>query len=310
MANKIALPVAGGLLSGLMLGALMTGIPGAMFFLYAVPLPLFLAGLSLGTVACAIAVGAGTGAALMLGGLAVGGLFLAVFGAPAMLIVWLALSSRTDAKTHVEWYPVGNLLGWLSIIAAGAILAAALLASDAEGGLEGHIRRSLPQAIQLLFDGPLPEELARQIDQWAGLFPAMLATVWIGTTVLNAAVAQSVLARRGKARRPSPDWLMIEAPAWTPYAFSAAVILRAVGPGGFGFVGENLAPVLAMPYFFVGIAVIHALARRTSIRTLALVIFYMILILLGFFAMVLVVALGFAETWLGVRQRASAARRS
>jgi hypothetical protein len=310
MANKIALPVAGGLLSGLMLGALMTGIPGAMLFLYAVPLPLFLAGLSFGTVASAIAVGAGTGAAFALGGVAVGGLFLALFGAPAILIVWLALSSRTDARTHVEWYPPGKLLGWLSIIAATGFLAAALLASDAEGGLEGHIRRMLPQAIQLLFDGPLPEELARQIDQWAGLFPAMLATVWIGTTVLNAAVAQSVLARRGKAMRPSPDWLMVEAPAWTPYAFSAAVILKAVGPGGFGFVGENLAPVLAMPYFFVGIAVVHALARRTPIRTLALVIFYMILILLGFFAMVLVVALGFAETWLAIRQRATAVRRS
>ena len=103
---------------------------------------------------------------------------------------------------------------------------------------------------------------------------------------------------------------MVEAPAWTPYAFSAAVILKAVGPGGFGFVGENLAPVLAMPYFFVGIAVVHALARRTPIRTLALVIFYMILILLGFFAMVLVVALGFAETWLAIRQRATAVRRS
>ncbi|MFO0998355.1 MAG: hypothetical protein U1F33_16890 [Alphaproteobacteria bacterium] len=42
------------------------------------------------------------------------------------------------------------------------------------------------------------------------------------------------------------------------YAFSAAVILGAIGPPSLRFVGENLAPVLAMPYFFVGVAVAHS----------------------------------------------------
>ncbi|MFO0998606.1 MAG: DUF2232 domain-containing protein [Alphaproteobacteria bacterium] len=309
MTAKYALPVAGGILSGAMLGALMTGVPAAMLFLYAVPLPLYVAGLSLGTGACALAVAAGTAAATFMGGITMGGPFLVLFGAPAVFIVWKALSSRTTATQEIEWYPVGNILGWLALFALAGIVAAAFAAAGSEGGFEGEIRRMVPEAVNLLFEGPVPPELARRIEQWARLFPAMLAMVWIAMTALNAALAETVLARKGRAKRPQPAWLSIEAPGWTPYAFSAAVILGAIGPPSLRFVGENLAPVLAMPYFFVGVAVAHSLARRLRTPALALVIFYMILILLGFVAMVLVAALGFAEMWLGLRRRAGASGR-
>lgn len=310
MINKFARPVAGGLLSGLMLGALMIGIPGAMLFLYAIPLPLYLAGLSRGTTACAVAVGAGSLAATAIGGIAVSGPFLAMFGLPAVVVVWRALSQKMAVSENRELCPIGQILGWLTLLAVAGILAAALLAAGSEGGLEGQIRQMLPKALALVFDGPMPEELAPQIDQLVRLFPAMLAMMWIIMTALNAALAQIVLTRRGRAARPSPIWLAVEAPAWTPYAFSAAVILGAVGPDSLQFIGENLAPALAMPYFFVGLAVVHSLVRRLSARTLVLVIFYMLLILLGIFAMVLVAALGFAEMWLGLRRRGSAPGRS
>ena len=70
-----------------------------------------------------------------------------------------------------------------------------------------------------------------------------------------------------------------------------------------GFVGANMVPILAVPYFFVGLSIVHCYARPSSQRTLWLTLFYVVLIMFGFLAMLLVTGLGFAETWLGLRRR-------
>ena len=60
--------------------------------------------------------------------------------------------------------------------------------------------------------------------------------------------------------------------------------------------------VFSVPYFFMGLAVIHTLSRPWSARTLALAMFYLFLIVFHW-PVAVIAALGLVEQWVGLRQR-------
>ena len=60
--------------------------------------------------------------------------------------------------------------------------------------------------------------------------------------------------------------------------------------------------VLCLPFFFLGLAVVHAFARRRALRWPILFGIYGLVIVFGWPAAALVV-LGFVEQWAGIRQR-------
>ena len=60
--------------------------------------------------------------------------------------------------------------------------------------------------------------------------------------------------------------------------------------------------VLWLPFFFAGLAVVHAICRRIGARTAVLVVFYVFLVLFTWPA-VLVAGLGLVDHWLGFRRR-------
>ena len=60
--------------------------------------------------------------------------------------------------------------------------------------------------------------------------------------------------------------------------------------------------ILAVPYFFMGLSVIHALARRLTFPGTFLAAFYLVLIISVWIA-VLVACVGAIEHWLGLRHR-------
>ena len=105
----------------------------------------------------------------------------------------------------------------------------------------------------------------------------------------------------GINRRPTPKLSEVELPGWLWPAIALAALLALLGDG-LGFLGRSLLIVLAVPYVFLGLAVIHALARRFSHRRLALGVFYGAMMLLGW-PILAVLLLGFIEDWAHVRQR-------
>jgi len=106
----------------------------------------------------------------------------------------------------------------------------------------------------------------------------------------------------GRNLRPSPAYAETTLPQWVSWPLVAAAALSLVGSGDIQFLGRNLAMVLAVPFFFVGLAVVHALARRVAYKGLILISFYVVLVLSGW-AMVAVAGIGIAEQWFGVRNR-------
>ena len=82
----------------------------------------------------------------------------------------------------------------------------------------------------------------------------------------------------------------------------AATVAALLGSGWLGFVGTNIALILCVPYFFVGLAVLHTVSAAWSNRTAILFATYVLLLLFSW-AAVLVAGIGVLEHWTGLRER-------
>lgn len=308
MSKTTVIALVGGVASALLFVALLFfPSPATMLFVYMVPLPLFLVGLSQGLAAAAIAAFGAIVVTGAFGGLILAMIFAIVIALPVLFTVRQALLSRPGPGDTTEWYPPGLLLGWLTGLAATALALVVLVQWGGGGDLPDAIRARFQEGLAQFQDNPDTAAVAARLETWvdvlANFLPAILASVWLVVLSLNAIVAQGALARGSHAKRPSPRLSTIEPPAWVMYALAASLLAWVTGLDGLEFLGQNLTPVLAIPFFFVGLAVVHSFARRFPGRALILAAFYMILILLGFLAMLPVTAIGFAETWTQFRRR-------
>jgi hypothetical protein len=305
LAAPLVLAVGGGLVSAFFYLSVLFGGIGALILGYLAPLPLFLVGLWLGAPAAAIA-GLMGGAAVLLGtsgSLLVSAAYLLTGAIPAMLVVRQSLLARVDSGGALEWYPSGRVLLGLVGMGVAAVLVAMILAFDQPGGLEGVVRRMLAQLAEPLFSAqglaaPEPEAV------WmAAALPGLVVISWIVMTVINAALAQGALMRFGRNRRPPMRMGTLELPVWLAPVFTMA-LLGALGlPDAFGFLAINLTLILAVPFAFAGLSVVHhVVAQRRSAPVPLLVGFYMVLFLFGW-PILLLVGLGMIEQWIGLRRR-------
>ena len=107
----------------------------------------------------------------------------------------------------------------------------------------------------------------------------------------------------GHNLRPSPAYAGLELPQWMTWPLLGSAALALLGSGEIEYTGRNLAMVLAVPYFFLGLAVIHTWARRLSFTGLILASFYLVLLLSGW-VMLVVAGTGMLEQWRGLRKEA------
>ena len=83
----------------------------------------------------------------------------------------------------------------------------------------------------------------------------------------------------------------------------AALLIGAILlPGTLGYLTKSAAFILALPFFLVGLSVIHVAARRISAGTLLLFLFYLLMLLFGWPA-VFVAFFGLIEQRAGFRQK-------
>lgn len=294
MSHAVALAVLAGLLSGGLFLSLLTGAPSLLLLAYFVQLPLLFAGLSMGLVGSVIAATSGILVNGLLAGLLAGLLYAVVQALPAVVVVRQALLARQDSDGTVEWYPPGLILAQLAVLGAVGIVVAFVLLFDQPGGLEGVIEGFV--GTLLVEVGAVDAEIdaAGVFGGWISLFPGLMATSWLLMAVLNAMIAQALAVRFGWNRRPSPDIVTLQLPWWLWPALGGAAVLALLG-GGMGFLGQAMLVVLVMPYGFVGLAVMHTLARRTPRPGLALFAIYGVILLFGWRSLLAVLLLGFVE---------------
>jgi hypothetical protein len=307
----LAAAIASGLVAALLYLSVLTGSLGALILVYLVQLPLFTAGLSLGAKAVLIAGGTATLVTAAVGGVLSGVLFFLAEALPPMLLVYQALRSRTDGTGAVAWYPPGRLVLWLCGIGAAILLGAALFLTGTADGFRGTVHGFLAGQLDALLGTARTATAAGQKSQAEAMaealtafFPAMAVGSWLIMTTVNGILAQGALARFGLNRRPAPDMAALTLPRWTAGVLAASLLIALVASGDIGYLGANLAPVLALAYVFAGLAVMHAVLRRQAGRILILVPAYLAL-LLGW-PVLLVAACGMIDQWFGLRQRFAA----
>ena len=277
----------------------LTGSTGSMILVYLAQLPLFAAGLSLGTGASA---SAGFLAALILAGagnLLAAALFAALNVVPVVLLVHQSLLARTGPCNAVEWYPPGLMAAWLTALS----LAAAAVIVVFLGGpqdMQDALRAVLAPALDRHL-GDIPPELDDLLAFVAFVLPGVVATSWMVMTVSNASLAQGLLARFGASWRPSPDLASLGLPMWIPVLLAFASGATLLG-GTARFIGVNVLIVLAVPFCLAGLAVLHTVARRFPRPAITLTVFYLLAGFLGW-PLLLIALLGLLDSPLGLRRR-------
>jgi len=118
----------------------------------------------------------------------------------------------------------------------------------------------------------------------------------------NAALAQGLLAKGGRNLRPSPRLRELTLPDWLSWALVAAALVALAAPGEIGYIGRNLVLVVAVPYFFLGLSVVHKMAALTPLPGALLALVYLVVIFSGWFAL-FVAGIGVLEQWVGLSSR-------
>jgi hypothetical protein len=298
-AGTAAIAIACGSVGACLYLAATLGTPGGLVLVYMTQLPLFIAGLWLGTGAAALA---GFIAALVLlaaSDLLGAAVFAAVNAVPVALIVRQALLAQNGSDGTVVWYPPGRLTAWLAAFALAGIGAALLLLGGPEG-IQSTLRGVVAEVLDRLARHPVADR-DQAAELIAMVIPGMIAASWMIMLVANAALAQGLLARFGANWRPSPDLAGLDLPLWVPVALGLAAAAVVFG-GALRFIGINMLIALSVPCCLAGMAVLHAVARQMSHPALALVGFYMLAAVFGW-PFLAVAVLGLLESWLGLRQR-------
>ncbi|MBL8660124.1 MAG: DUF2232 domain-containing protein [Rhodospirillales bacterium] len=317
MANTALTAVAAGLVSAVAALGAQLGLPGSFVLACFAPLPLLAAGLGRGLACGAIAAAAGVVAAVGLAGAAAAGVYAGLHALPSWLLVhaavaWIGGNGAGRTPTPIAAGPTGHALG--AATAAGAMLAmlavyaaslgcAVAVAFSGPDGVEATMRTLLDQAVAVSMAALPVDARASFVDTAAPFFIGLFGISWQILIVGNALLAQRIVARRGWAIRPTPSWSALRLPEWLAWPLVAAAALSLVTAGDAQYLARSVALILATPYFFLGLVVVHTLARRSRAGGLLLTAFYISLVVFTVIAGAVVAGLGMIEQWAGVRSR-------
>lgn len=306
------IPLGAGVIAALLHLSVTLGSPGAFMLAYFAQAPIVATGLALGFMPAAVA--AAVAAVLVaLGSPGVGALSLFVLTSalPVLIIVYFAIQNRVrDGEGEdgsVDWYPVGQLLGWLTALALAALVVAYLIFLGGENGVRGAIEGYLRNVLDALRGTQAdPAVVDQLIATMAAVFPAVAAASWLLMIVVNGVMAQKFLTASGKNMRPMPVYSEIEAPIWPVAVIALGALLSFFG-GNAGFFGLNVMLIATIPFFFIGLAVLHSISAAWPGRLFLLMGAYLFLVLLVWPAAIIAL-LGLIEHWVRLRERMHARR--
>ena len=306
------IPLGAGVIAALMHLSVALGVPGAALLTIFAQVPIAAAGLSLGFMPAAVA--AAVAAVLVaIGSTASGGLtiFILVTALPVLLIVYFSVqkapASPEDETGAANWYPIGRTLGALTALALVLYLISFLTIVTSEAELRERIRPIIDAMSAMLQGaGAQPAQIDGTIGRMVLFLPATVAGYFLLLTILNSVLAQKILVAKDKNLRPTPVYSDIELPLWPAAAIILGALLSFFG-GNAGFFGLNVMLIATIPFFFIGLAVLHSISAAWPGRLFLLMGAYLFLVLLVWPAAIIAL-LGLIEHWVRLRERMHARR--
>jgi hypothetical protein len=301
MSKDMLIVVGAGAISGFASLAFLLGMPGALLVVYLAPLPLLLVGLDQGIKAVSIAGVSGIVTSTIAGTMISGGLFTIIHAFPAWIIVRQALLKYSAQGTkNEEWYPAGSILCILSVFVAGMLVVVMVSSQGGVGGLQGLIQSYLDQVFTYMM--PMDEAVRGDLVQlMVPLFPGYMGTSWILMVVFNASIALAILTRLKRTVRPKSKLANLMLPDWMSWFIVISASVTLLSQEELEFFSQNLTLILAVPFFFLGLAVFHKLACHAAFPRILLTAIYVALILSGWIALVVIIT-GIVEQWFGLRR--------
>ncbi|WP_420561461.1 DUF2232 domain-containing protein [Tepidicaulis sp.] len=213
----------------------------------------------------------------------------------------------------VIWCPPGDIAVWAALVAALLlVIAEAGIIWVGYEGLAAALRQTAGQSLlesgaaaRFVAEQGLPVEPQRLVALAAALLPAAATALWLFVILATMAAGQRILMRFGHNLRPMPDFDRMELPRPLLWAFGACFLFTFI-PGEIAHFMGALIIALFIPYFLLGLAIIHAISRAWKARIVVLGLFYFLLLFFGWLA-VPVGLLGMMDPWLNLRGRLSAA---
>lgn len=299
MPQTVIVATTAGLVSGMFSTALtsqtMVGFALSMFAM----LPLFAVGLSLHLRAMAIAAATGTIIAAVVGGFGLSINYLGINALPALIIARAALTARTHADGTLEWYPPGRILVWLSGV--GSALALIVLGVIEFAGIEADLHEQMGRVLATFAPDWPAEDTSALATRLVSLVPGAVGSAVTVLTIINGALAQTLVARLGKNIRPSPKMAEIFLPGAFVIAFGVVVAIGFLD-GLPGKAATAVYQAMLVPIIMQGLAVVHAFIGMANAPGMLLVLFYFLLFLFSWL-MPLFVVLGLVEQMAGLRRR-------
>jgi hypothetical protein len=301
------LAIAAGVLSALFFAPLMSQSVMALFVSPFSMLPLFMVGLGLGVGMTTLASVSATIAIGAMGGLIGAGMYAISEAIPAIILSHQALSRRQAPGGARYWTPPGQLMQIAVIYACLLLVIPIIVFAGHDGGVRALIEDQLVTNV-VTISGGKPDlqvqesvrQFAHRIAYWA---PVSFSITWLVLTIANLWIGQWLLIKWKRNLRPSLGLRSLEVPRWNMILLGLALLLWILGSGDVSFTGVSLALILAMPYTFVGIVIIHMLARNWGPGPFVVVGFYVVLAFARWPAALPAAALGFAEQWVKLRQK-------
>jgi len=318
MTAGLLIGIATGLVSAVLFAQASTGTVLGLFVLFFLsPLPVAIAGLGWGWTSAAIAAAVGALAVAFVGTGRAAFVHLLTLGAPTAIFSYLLLLSRpigapstAGGPPPIEWYPVGRVVMWISLWAAGLSIVAMLTTATNVAALKGEVRETITRMVEVGI--PLPgkggasklgdAEIAALTDFMTATLPGVIASVWMAIATLNLWLAGVAVRASGRLLRPWPDLSTLAVPAAFPLLFGGAIAATFL-PGMTGLLASGVASAFLFAYLLVGLAILHFVTRGTSFRGPLLGGIYLALILFNPLSGLLVALIGVAEPVSPLRRR-------
>jgi hypothetical protein len=195
-----------------------------------------------------------------------GAWYLAAAAIPSAVLARQAVRRADTALAGRTWYSGGNLLLWLAGLGIVGVLAMV--------GYFGLFRSGLASEIALWSGWPEPAAAMA-----ARIVPGLAVALWMAAIAVDGVLAEWLVTRLGAAIRPPVDIKRLSLPLWVgPILMVAGVAGAFLRHGTVGIICLNSAIVLIVPFAFLGLAMIHALAGSRPGGSIWLAAAYVVLL--------------------------------
>lgn len=270
--RDIGLAGAAGTASGTVILSVMNGGHGGLLLAYVATLPLMLIGLTrgVGLMLAAMAVGA----ALLSGfGLAALPAFLVIGALPAFTLVATALLRLGADGEQRRWLGAGSIATVTCVVACLVMGLVCLALVSPDKTIEASLRAQATPMFEAVWPDSAPEVKSGIIAISVAVMPAMVGMGWFAMTLLNGLAGQFLAGKAGGALRPSPKPADFAPSLWLAAGSALALGVSMTGGDG-GYVAQNAALVLLLPFLVAGLVDIHLRIRPRPYAGLWLGLFY------------------------------------